>query len=58
MTQITVLNPKVIEDLFSADLAYLQDLYLRINDQGHNRLSVTCPSCETSCDVAEERPGG
>src|SRR5262245_66619997 len=29
------INPKVIEGLFAADLAYLQDLYRRINEGGH-----------------------
>src|SRR5215208_4369042 len=32
------LNPKIIEELFAADLAYLQDFYRRINDKGHNRV--------------------
>src|SRR5215831_8967170 len=31
------ITPKVIENLFSADLAYLQDFYRRINFNGHNR---------------------
>lgn len=46
------LNPKMIEGLFAADLAYLQDLYRRINEQGHDRLAVTCPHCEQSFEVA------
>src|SRR4051812_26682713 len=33
---VTHINPKVVESLFSADLAYLQDMYRRINDSGHN----------------------
>ena len=52
------INPKVIENLFSADLAYLQDLYVRINANGHNRLAVNCPHCEQSFDVEVDRPGG
>lgn len=39
------INPRVIEGLFAADLAYLQDLYRRINEQGHDRLETTCPHC-------------
>jgi hypothetical protein len=35
----------VIEHLFAADLAFLQDLYRRINQEGHTRAAVTCPSC-------------
>ena len=29
------INPKVIESLFSADLAFLQDFYRRVNEGGH-----------------------
>jgi hypothetical protein len=39
-------NPHVIENLFSADLAHLQDLYRRINENGNNNVEVTCPACE------------
>ena len=35
---LTHINPKVIEGLFSADLAFLQDFYRRINENGHSRL--------------------
>lgn len=45
------INPKVIEGMFSADVAYLQDMYRRINTNGHNHLSVTCPHCEQSLAV-------
>jgi hypothetical protein len=45
------INPKVIEGLFAGDLAYLQDLYQRINVNGHNRMSVTCPHCEAAFEV-------
>ena len=41
------INPAVIEKLFSADLAYLQDFYRRINETGHRRLPATCPECAT-----------
>jgi hypothetical protein len=52
------INPKVIEGLFSADLAYLQELYQRINFNGHNRLAVTCPHCEGQFEVEVESLGG
>jgi hypothetical protein len=44
-------NPKVIENLFSADFAFLEDLYRRINGQGNNKMGVTCPHCETHFEV-------
>ena len=52
------INPKVIENLFAADLAYLQDLYQRINQNGHNRVAVTCPHCEEAFEVELDGPGG
>jgi hypothetical protein len=40
------ITPAVIEGLFATDLAFLQDLYRRVNQEGHTHASVTCPSCE------------
>jgi len=45
------INPAVIERLFSADLAYLQDFYRRINENGHTRIDARCPSCSTLFEV-------
>jgi hypothetical protein len=52
-------NPGVIEGLFAADLAFLQDLYRRVNQEGHTRAAVSCPSCqhEFAVDVAGGRQG-
>jgi hypothetical protein len=35
----------VIEHLFASDLAFLQDLYRRINQHGHTEADVRCPGC-------------
>jgi hypothetical protein len=53
-------DPWVIENLFASDLAFLQDLYRRINQQGHTEAAVTCPSCkhEFAVDLAGDAPGG
>ena len=51
------INPKIVEGLFVQDLAYLQDMYTRINENGHNRLSTTCPKCEASIEVEAESLG-
>ncbi|HEV2370465.1 MAG TPA: hypothetical protein VGR90_11365 [Acidimicrobiales bacterium] len=50
----------VIEDLFAADLAFLQDLYRRINTEGHTEAAVECPHCGESLvvDLAGGRLGG
>jgi hypothetical protein len=42
---VTDVHAGVVEDLFAADLAFLQDLYRRVNAEGHTRAAVTCPSC-------------
>lgn len=49
-----------IEGLFASDLAFLQDLYRRINQEGETRAAVTCPSCkhEFAVDMAGDRLGG
>jgi hypothetical protein len=36
----------VIEHLFASDLAFLQDLYRRINAEGHTRAALQCPACQ------------
>ena len=46
-------NPGIIESLFSADLAYLQDLYRRINDNGHLGFQVLCPECDHTFEMEE-----
>ena len=55
---LTHINPKVMEGLFSADLAYLQDFYRRINETGHNRMAVSCPHCDSDFEVEIESTGG
>ena len=47
-------SPAVVERLFAADFAYLQDLYVRINDRGSSLVETRCPSCGTrfTLDVA------
>jgi hypothetical protein len=39
------ITPRVIEGLFSADMAFLQDLYGRINDLTEGSLTLVCPEC-------------
>lgn len=53
------ITPATIEGLFASDLAFLQDLYRRINQEGHTQAAVTCPSCEHdfAVDVAGDVEG-
>ena len=50
-------TPGSIEGLFASDLAFLQDLYRRINQEGHTQAAVTCPACqhEFTVDLAGEQ---
>ncbi len=52
-------NASVVEHLFASDLAFLQDLYRRVNSEGHTLAAVTCPACheQFSVDLAGGRLG-
>lgn len=56
---IEPITPGTIESLFAPDLAFLQDIYRRINQEGHTHAAVTCPGCGTefTVDVAGGSPG-
>ena len=53
-------TPQVIEGMFASDLAFLQDLYRRINQEGTSQAAVTCPACrhEFSVEIGGASPGG
>ena len=38
-------NPGVVEVMFSVDLAYLQALYRRINENASTAVTTACPEC-------------
>ena len=50
-------NSNVVESLFTADLAYLQEFYRRINASGGDELTVTCPECQHQFAVEGDLPG-
>jgi hypothetical protein len=56
---ITDVHAGIIENLFASDLAFLQDMYRRINSEGHTRAGVSCPECGHSfaVDLAGGRLG-
>jgi hypothetical protein len=56
---VPAITPGVVESMFASDLAFLQDLYRRINQDGTTELAVTCPSCraEVTVDLGGERLG-
>ncbi|AUI58315.1 hypothetical protein [Amycolatopsis sp. BJA-103] len=57
---LATVDTLVVECLFASDLAFLQDLYRRINQSGHTEVDVTCPQCrhDFAVDVAGDAPGG
>ena len=53
------INPRVIENLYATDLAYLQDLYNQINQLDGQTEGVVCPQCQHSFKGEESaRLGG
>jgi hypothetical protein len=55
LPQITT---SVIENLYVADLAYLQALYRKINEDGKSLITLTCPECKASYEVDLADLGG
>jgi len=45
------ISATVIERLFTADLAYLQDMYQRINDIEPPTIKAVCPDCGKTFEV-------
>jgi len=50
-------NTRVIEELFSADLAYLQSFYRQINENGASAIPAICPECNHSFEMEMAGPG-
>ena len=48
---LPMLDTEIIENLFSTDLAYLQEFYRRINEEGAPRVHAKCPSCQHEFDI-------
>jgi hypothetical protein len=53
---VNPISPAIIEGLFASDLAFLQDLYRRVNQEGTTQAAVTCPACRHEFTV--EMAGG
>ena len=57
---LSQINAGTIEGMFASDLAFLQDLYRRVNQEGTTQAPVTCPACghEFAVDLGGGRLGG
>jgi hypothetical protein len=53
-------DASVVENLFASDLAFLQDLYRRLNQEGTTETVVSCPGCSHrfTVDLTGDSPGG
>jgi hypothetical protein len=51
------INTRNIENLFIADMTYLQELYQRINENGSHVIKTVCPKCEHTFDVEVNNQG-
>ena len=56
---LAAVDAMTIESMFASDLAFLQDLYRRINQEGHTEADVRCPACahDFTVDIAGDAPG-
>jgi hypothetical protein len=55
LSQITT---GVLENLFAADLAYLQAFYRQINENGTSLITLTCPDCKAKYELDLADLGG
>lgn len=52
----STINPRIIENLFASDIAYLQEFYSKINGDGTVMIKAVCPKCEHEFEV-DIKPG-
>ena len=55
---LRTITTRTIENLYAADLAYLQDVYRRINEEGANVVQAICPSCGHAFEMEAVPLGG
>lgn len=57
---LTEVHAGIVENMFASDLAFLQDLYRRVNQEGTSQAAVTCPACshDFTVELAGDRLGG
>lgn len=55
---MSAVNTNVIENLFAADLTFLQEFYRQINESGNTRREFVCPHCEKPFEVDLSTLGG
>ncbi len=48
---LRAIDTKTIEKMFTADMAYLQDFYQRINEMETPNIRVVCPRCDNEFEA-------
>ncbi|MBW4700065.1 MAG: phage tail assembly protein [Aphanocapsa lilacina HA4352-LM1] len=44
---LAAITPEALESLFTRDIAYLRELYNRLNQQGNVHIPAQCPQCSS-----------
>lgn len=52
------INPRIIENLYATDLAYLQEMYNDMNQLRNGQELVSCPHCQQSFALEKTAVGG
>jgi hypothetical protein len=55
---VSPITPKVIEDLYAKDLAFLQDLYNEVNRLEERHTEAVCPQCKHEFDAVVAAAAG
>ena len=55
---LEMVTPKVIENLFTADFAFLQEMYRRINLAPDDKVQAVCPKCAHQFELDGASPVG
>jgi hypothetical protein len=55
---LSQVNTGVIENLFAADMAYLQAFYRQINEEGTTVIKRRCPACQQEIEIDLAELGG
>ena len=48
---VEAVTASMLENLFTADMAFLQDMYTKVNDIGELTIPAVCPHCGKQLDV-------
>ena len=55
---LSQVSTAVVENLFAADMAYLQAFYRQINEEGTTIIKRRCPSCQQEIEIDLADLGG